>query len=210
MRNFLRPLLVSSFSLLLLVGHSGAVFARGGGGCLAAGTIVRTPAAAIPIEKLKAGDLVLGAYGGALRSIPLSDVLKVRAEDIYELVACGSLLRATAEHPVATGPGVFRQVSVLTAKDTVLCAHGDRIEPEAVKSLRHVGIARDVYNLLVAGEGPIWPTASWYIIRVVFYLIPVSGAITALRPRFPGYRQETGCLHLITTARSSLLRYAMS
>ena len=153
MGNPLRPVLISSFSLFLLVGQSGIAFARGGGGCLAAGTAIGTPGGAVSIEQVQAGDLVLAEYHGSLRTIPVSDVLKVRADEIYELAACGSLLRATAEHPVAIAPGVFRQVSQLSQGDTVLCARENRIVPEAVTSLRRVGVSLDVYNLLVSRGG---------------------------------------------------------
>ena len=93
---------LAALAFLVALAAATPALARGGGGCLVEGTLIRTPGGEVPIERLRPGDLVLSAAG---EPRPILDVVEVEAAECFE-VAEG--LRATAEHPFLVGPGTYR------------------------------------------------------------------------------------------------------
>lgn len=136
-------------SLLL----SPAAHARGGGGCVEQGTTILTPSGPVPIEQLKAGDVVLGVDRQAVLPVVVRSVLQVQPEEYYELSVNGRVLRLTAEHPVETGPGVFRMAARLKRGDTVLLHEDGRIASASIKSLARISNSTPAHNLLVSPAG---------------------------------------------------------
>ena len=85
-----------------------ALFARGGGGCLAAGTLIATPRGDVPIEALRVGDTVWSVVDGRRVVARVEEVFAVEPLEFVELTtADGVVLRATPEHPVQVAAGTF-------------------------------------------------------------------------------------------------------
>ena len=84
-------------------------WARGGGGCLEEGTLVRTPRGLMAIEKLAVGDRVWSVAEGRLKEARVQAVIQVHPEEFLEISAGGARLRITPEHPVMTAPGEYRR-----------------------------------------------------------------------------------------------------
>jgi uncharacterized membrane protein YgcG len=137
----------------LLATLTPAAWGRGGGGCLEQGTPVRTPAGTAAVETLRPGDAVVSCADGRFHAATVEAVFTVVPDVYYEIVAGGHVVRLTAEHPVATAPGVFRMTAAIAPGETVLAAEGDRVRTVVVKSVRPVVAARPAYNLLVAPGG---------------------------------------------------------
>jgi predicted lipid-binding transport protein (Tim44 family) len=125
-------------------------WARGGGGCLAAGTLIATPTGAVPVERLQIGDAVLGrdATGRQIQAAVCA-VYAVQPEEFFALQAGGHVLRVTGEHPVQTAPGIWTRADCLAANSPLGTADGpvalDRVTRQPAKS--------PAYNLLVSPGG---------------------------------------------------------
>lgn len=139
--------------LLLVLTGPNPLWARGGGGCLEEGTLVLTPAGAVPIEKLQAGDRVMGVSSGTLRTVTVQDVTVVHPETIMEIQAGSQTLRVTPEHPVMTAPGEFCMAGRLQAGDPVFLAAGGGVVPSTVRAIHKAAASRPAYNLLVMPAG---------------------------------------------------------
>ena len=94
-------------ALLGLLGSAAEVLARGGGGCLEAGTGILTPSGEVAIELLRRGDPVIGFRDGHTICTRVADVFAVQPTGFIEIAAQGRMLRVTPEHPVAVGAGEF-------------------------------------------------------------------------------------------------------
>src|SRR5882762_2101547 len=81
------------FALLAFV--PGKALARGGGGCLAAGTPILTPQGSVPIERLRPGDAVWTLRGGQLHQGTVQARIEVEVDDFLELSIAGRTLRVT-------------------------------------------------------------------------------------------------------------------
>ncbi|MCX7010143.1 MAG: TIM44-like domain-containing protein, partial [Kiritimatiellaeota bacterium] len=121
-------------ALLGLLGSATEVFARGGGGCLEAGTGILTPVGEIPIEQLQRGDAVIGLRAGQRIHTTVADVFVVRPAEFIEITQRGRLLHLTPEHPVAVGMGEF-------------------LAAEKIPGARRVAATKPAFNLLVAEGG---------------------------------------------------------
>ena len=105
-----------ALALLGLCVTAAEVRARGGGGCLAAGTGILTPSGEIPIEHLQRGDAVIGLRDGHRRiTTTVADIFAVEPTEFIEVTCGGHALRLTPEHPVAIGAGEFLVASKLSA-----------------------------------------------------------------------------------------------
>ena len=168
-----------ALALLVLCVTAEEVLARGGGGCLEAGTGILTPAGEVPIEQLRRGDAVMGVRAGHRIRTTVADVFRVESDVFIELTAGGRTLRLTPEHPVATAPGCFLSAGSLQIPATVLSIGKSEIQilglatkqnvqfPDttqdilsvfemrgsSLSAVRRVTAARPAYNLLVAEGG---------------------------------------------------------
>ncbi|MCX6997003.1 MAG: Hint domain-containing protein [Kiritimatiellaeota bacterium] len=114
----MRRLLAMMIAAGALAGAS-QVQARGGGGCLEAGTGILTPAGEVPIEQLQRGDAVVGLRDGRRMLTTVADVFMVQPDEFIELTSGGRTLRLTPEHPVATAEGCFLAAGVINKSTTV-------------------------------------------------------------------------------------------
>ncbi|HTG01404.1 MAG TPA: Hint domain-containing protein, partial [Nitrospirota bacterium] len=130
-----------------------ALHARGGGGCLAKGTPVLAPGGAVPVELLRAGDVVFGAVRNELVPVTVQAVFQVESGAVYDITVNGTSLILTAEHPVAVAPGVFRTVSSLKQGDTVLSGSDGRLHRETIGRIQRLPRAGPAYNILVSPAG---------------------------------------------------------
>ncbi|MGZ3539121.1 MAG: Hint domain-containing protein, partial [Thermodesulfobacteriota bacterium] len=97
------------WSAVLLLCLSPVVsWARGGGGCLAKGTLVSTPYGKVPIERLKKGDTVWSLVEGRLKKAEVRALTEVEPGEFLEVSASGSRLEVTAEHLLMVGRGEYR------------------------------------------------------------------------------------------------------
>jgi hypothetical protein len=148
-RPALRALAVA---LAAAVAPAGA-WARGGGGCLEQGTLIATPLGEVPVEALRSGAPVWTVVEGKRIPAEVVAVTQVEPTGYLEFRAGRTLLRATAEHPLEVGAGVFRVASRLQAGDPLLVWATDRFAPAAIEEVRRVKAERPAFNLLVMPGG---------------------------------------------------------
>lgn len=137
----------------MIAALAGAAQGRGGGGCLAEGTGILTASGPVAIESLRAGDAILAEIDGRLCPSTVQAVWPVQPDQFIELSFAGGRLLATAEHPIQTEPGVFRQAATLRVGQEVLIRRGDGIQSAALNAVRTVKADRPAYNLLVSPGG---------------------------------------------------------
>lgn len=128
-------------------------WARGGGGCLEQGTRIATPRGDVPVEALAPGDRVWTVVAGELRPSAVVAVSEVEPDEYLEIRAAGTALRATAEHPVETGAGVFHIASRLHPGESILLGSGSGLAPAVIEEVRRRRADLPAYNLLVMPGG---------------------------------------------------------
>jgi predicted lipid-binding transport protein (Tim44 family) len=133
----------------LLGAGATCLWARGGGGCVAAGTLIDTPAGPRAVETLRLGDAVWSQLAGQRVPAVVQAVYAVDPAEFVELTAGSATLLLTPEHPVQTAPGVFVQAGqmVVAAK---LFTTAERV---TVTRIRRAPADRPAYNLLVSPGG---------------------------------------------------------
>jgi hypothetical protein len=139
--------------MLLLLLAPALSWARGGGGCLAEGTPILTPAGPIPIEKLKAGDRVISIAGGKAQLGRVLTQMKVQSDEVWEVAIPGAKLRITSEHPVMIGPGEYLLAKLLKSGDKIHVLQKEHLALTAVQSIRPIRGKQLAYNLLVSPGG---------------------------------------------------------
>src|SRR5512137_531155 len=95
-------------AILLVFLFSTAAFARGGGGCLAKGTPIMTPAGTVAIEKLRVGDKVWSFSGEKLLAGKVQMLTEVHTDHYLKISAGEESVMITSEHPVMVGTGEYR------------------------------------------------------------------------------------------------------
>ncbi len=125
---------VFALALLGWLGLAAEARARGGGGCLEAGTGILTPAGEMPVEQLRRGDAVIGLRDGQRFRTTVADVFVIHPAEFIEITAHGRLLRLTPEHPVAIGEGEF-------------------LAAEKLPGAHRVAATKPAFNLLVTEGG---------------------------------------------------------
>ncbi|MFH0789576.1 MAG: TIM44-like domain-containing protein [Pseudomonadota bacterium] len=145
--------LVGLAGLLLLLLCPVLSWARGGGGCLEEGTLVRTLKGSVAIEKLKAGDLIWSVVRGRLQKAEVQAVRQVQPEEYLEITAGGARLRVTPEHPLMVAPGEYHLTGEFLVGDTVFLARQEKILDVPVYSIRSLPAKLPAYNLLVSPGG---------------------------------------------------------
>jgi predicted lipid-binding transport protein (Tim44 family) len=143
-------LVLSAIGALLLPSLS---WARAGGGCLVEGTPVLTPSGPVAIEWLRPGDRVWSLQEGRLRESQVHVHTEIVTQEILEISAGGEMLRLTPEHPVMTGPGVYRMANRLKTGGNVVLSRDGFLKSAPVESLHPIPTARKAYNLLVSPGG---------------------------------------------------------
>jgi predicted lipid-binding transport protein (Tim44 family) len=135
---------------LLALGMVAGLFARGGGGCLAAGTQIATPAGSVAIETLRPGDLIITVADGHRATTAVAALREVIPAEFVALETDqGTTLLATAEHPVAVAPGVFRRAGDLVAGAELTGVAGSCRLQHATRQPAE----RPAYDLLVSRGG---------------------------------------------------------
>ena len=145
--------LIGIIGLLLFFISPGLSWARGGGGCLEEGTLVRTLKGPVAIERLKTGDLIWSVAEGRLRKAKVQAVMQTQPEEYLEIFAGGAHLRVTPEHPVMVAPGEYLLTGRLLPGDTVFLAQKGKAIGVPVHSIRSLPAKRPAYNLLVSPGG---------------------------------------------------------
>lgn len=123
--------------------------ARGGGGCVAAGTLIDTPAGPRTIETLRVGDAVWSRQDGRRVPATVQAVYAVDPAEFIELTAGETRLHLTPEHPVQTAEGVFVRADRLVAAASLFTASART----PLSLARRIPADRPAYNLLVSPGG---------------------------------------------------------
>jgi len=139
------------------------ISARGGGGCVAAGTLIDTPDGPRTVDSLQVGASVWSLQAGQRIRASVQAVYAVKPAEYIELATEGGTLRLTAEHPVQTAVGVFTRADALTGQ-SVLFTTAARTR---LIGLSRIPADQPAYNMLVSPGGVFGPTVSWCIIRAV-------------------------------------------
>ncbi len=145
-------------AMLLVLFASAPAWARGGGGCLARGTPIPTPAGAIAIENLRVGDPVWSVAGGKLQAGTVQALTETRADHYLEILAGDSRIVITPEHPVMTGPGEYRIARLLKVGDRVYRMRLGNLDAVPIRSIQPVRADRPAYNLMVMPGGTFIPS----------------------------------------------------
>ncbi|HYQ61356.1 MAG TPA: Hint domain-containing protein, partial [Desulfatiglandales bacterium] len=145
--------LVLQLSVIVILLLPSLSWARAGGGCLVDGTPVLTPSGPVAIEGLRPGDRVWSLQEGRLGESQVYVQTEVVSQEILEISAGGETLRLTPEHPVMTGPGVYRMANRLKTGDNVVLIRDGFMKSAPIQSLHPIPTARKAYNLLVSPGG---------------------------------------------------------
>jgi predicted lipid-binding transport protein (Tim44 family) len=145
---------VIGWSAVLLLCLSPVIsWARGGGGCLAEGTLVSTPDGSVAIERLKKGDTIWSVVEGRLKRAEVQALTAVEPWEFLEVSTSGSRLEVTAEHLLMVGRGEYRLADRLSKGNTVFEMRNGRLRAAQVLAVRRMAARRPAYNLLVSPGG---------------------------------------------------------
>jgi predicted lipid-binding transport protein (Tim44 family) len=144
-------------AVLLVLAASVPVWARGGGGCLARGTPIPTPAGATAIENLRVGDPVWSVVGGELQAGSVMALTETRADRYLEILTGDSRMVITPEHPVMAGPGEYRIARLLKVGDRVYRMRHGNLDAVPIRSIQPVRADQPAYNLMVMPGGTFIP-----------------------------------------------------
>lgn len=139
--------------MLLLLCTSAPVWARGGGGCLAKGTPVMTPAGTIAIENLRVGDPVWSFADRKLLKGKVQKLTEVHPDHYLKISTGSESVIITSEHPVMIGPGEFRIARMLTVGDRVYLMRDGQLTTDSIHSIDIIQGKQPAYNLLVMPGG---------------------------------------------------------
>lgn len=134
------------FALILILSIS---FARGGGGCFLAGTLVQTLSGTVPIDHLDIGDQVLSFEDGVMQTSEVLDVHQVERDYFYTIRTTDSEVNATAEHPFYTNQG-YVTVENLKQGDSIYLLENNSLSKEEIISISLVNQKTEAYNLQVS------------------------------------------------------------
>ena len=142
------PLICLLFWLL-----ASSAWGRGGGGCLAEGTVIDTPTGPRAIETLHPGDAVWSPTPTGLQRSIVASCYRVEPDEMVRLELPDRVLLATPEHPVEISAGVFRCAGDLQAGDHVWGWQSGRLQFVPVVSVTRGRTTLAAYNLLVSPAG---------------------------------------------------------
>jgi predicted lipid-binding transport protein (Tim44 family) len=167
----MRKLAVLTRIILVLLAPVSS-WARGGGGCLAEGTLVLTPKETIAIEKLKPGDSVWSLTDGRLQRAEVQALMEVQPEEYLEVSTSGARLKVTPEHLMMVDPGEYLIAGLLQVGDTVYLVRNGRLDAVTVRSVHRIAANRPAYNLLVSPGGTF--VAGGYVVHNKGCFLPDS------------------------------------
>ncbi|MCX5838152.1 MAG: polymorphic toxin-type HINT domain-containing protein [Deltaproteobacteria bacterium] len=144
-------------AMLLVLAASVPAWARGGGGCLARGTPIPTPAGATAIETLRVGDPVWGVAGGKLQAGTVQALTETGTDRYLEILAGDSRILITPEHPVMAGPGEYRIARLLKVGDRIYRMRHGNLDAVPIRSIQPVRADQPAYHLLVMPGGTFIP-----------------------------------------------------
>jgi uncharacterized membrane protein YgcG len=144
-------------AILLVFLSSSSAFARGGGGCLAEGTPVITPAGTVAIETLRVGDRVWSISGEKLLAGEVQMLTEVHPDYYLKISAGEESIMITSEHPVMVGPGEYRIAKHLSAGEQIYMMRGGCLHAVPIHSIQRLQAHQPAYNLLVAPGGTFMP-----------------------------------------------------
>ena len=144
-------------ALLLVFLSSSSAFARGGGGCLAKGTPVITPAGTVAIETLRAGDRVWSISGEKLLAGKVQMLTEVHPDYYLKISAGEESMMITPEHPVMVGIGEYRIAKLLNVGERIYMMRDGHLHAVPIHSMQRVRAHQPAYNLLVAPGGTFMP-----------------------------------------------------
>jgi len=143
--------------MLMVLMASVPAWARGGGGCLAKGTPIPTPAGTVAIETLRVNDPVWSVVEGKLQAGTVQALTETRADHYLEILAGDSRVVITPEHPVMAGPGEYRIAGLLKVGDRVYRMRHGKLNAVPIRSIQRVRSHPSAYNLLVMPGGTFIP-----------------------------------------------------
>ena len=123
------------------------VLGRGWGDCLVPGTLVTTPQALVPIEKLKEGDLVVTREGN--RRIARHELTAMYCNVMELVTSDGRKLQGTKRHPVFTSERGFVPMGELKPGETLYSLEGACPKVESVTKIEEF---LPTYNLTVQDD----------------------------------------------------------
>ncbi len=144
-------------AMLFVLAASVPAWARGGGGCLARGTPIPTPAGATAIESLRVGDSVWSVVEGKLRAGTVQALTETGTDHSLEILAGDSRMAITPEHPVMTGSGEYRIARLLKVGDRVYRMRHGKLVAVPIRSIQPVRGNQTAYNLMVMPGGTFIP-----------------------------------------------------
>jgi predicted lipid-binding transport protein (Tim44 family) len=143
--------------MMIVLLTSVPAWARGGGGCLAKGTPIPTPAGAVAIETLRVGDPVWSVVGGKLQVGKVKALTETRADHYLEILAGDSKMVITPEHPVMAGPGEYRIARLLKVGNLVYRMSHGKLNAVPIRTIKSVRADQPAYNLMVMPGGTFIP-----------------------------------------------------
>jgi predicted lipid-binding transport protein (Tim44 family)/sortase (surface protein transpeptidase) len=122
-----------------------------GGGCFPAGVLISTPSGQIPIEKIKAGDLVTAIKEKGEQVLAKVQETHTTRDYVITVSTASKSLRTTTEHPICLYPGGFCIAGDLKSDDRVMLWLENKIISAEVAGQPSIMSAEqeEVYNLTV-------------------------------------------------------------
>ncbi len=113
------------------------------------GTLIKIPVGSVKIEDLKVGDIVTSFKENNILDSRIRKIFKYQRDFYYSLIAGDYSVKASAEHPLYIGGGVFKVISKLKAGDTVYVLKNNALVKKTVTSNTRIDKSTPVYNLTV-------------------------------------------------------------
>jgi hypothetical protein len=132
-------------------------------GCFPAGTPIRTPGGAVPVDRIRAGDSVTTVGPeGAVSAVKVVSVFCTRNRLVEVRTEAGNLV-TTETQPLALAGGGLRAAGELKAGDRVIRWDGRQQLPVTVRSVAATGREERVFNLIL-GKPTIF-VADGFLVR---------------------------------------------
>lgn len=141
----------SAYNLLV---YPGGEYVSGGfevhnKGCFLPDTLIlKADGDAVSISSLKAGDSILAfEKDGKIVSTKIREVIKLEADEYFELKTDSITVRATAEHPFYAGDGIYKTAASLKKGDFIYIFDGSGLSRSQLLYIEKKKNRTDIYNL---------------------------------------------------------------